>query len=108
MIKIIKKEAYDFFEMSKKVDEVLNFKQRDAHHHFGGEYKDFWHWQLENYFSEMRNDSFQTLNVSLDENYIGTIANDPDDWRYKIQKVYNELFTEYADKEGNIDVWVSW
>lgn len=68
-------------------------------------FMDFWHYQMNNCFlREIRNDSFNTLNISLEEFPI----KDKNDWRYKIQKVYNELFSSIADEEGYVEIWLSW
>ena len=99
------KEYYDFFDLVNEVDEKLGFEQRDAHKHFGGEYKDFWHYQMDHCFGgEVRNDSMLCLNISLKEFPI----KDKDDWRYKIQAVYQELFSNIANENGDIEVWLSW
>ena len=99
------KEYYDFFDLVKAVDEKLGFDQRDAHKHFGGEYKDFWHYQMDHCFGgNVSNDTLQFLSVSMDDFPI----KDKEDWRYKIQLVYNDLFSKIADDCGDIQVWLSW
>ena len=64
---------------------------------------DFWHWQMDNCFGdEVRNDSFNSLYVGLDE-----IEMLEEDWQLVIQKVYHELFFDISDN-GWIDVRMCW
>ena len=97
------KEYYEFFDLVEEVDNKLGYDQRDADKHFGGDYKDYWHYQLDNLFtSEVSNDSMNSLYIGLDMEGF-----DAGNWKYQIQKVYNELFADIADEDGYVEVWIS-
>lgn len=98
-------EYYYFFDLVEEVEKKLGYDQREVHEHLGGEYKDFWHWQIDSCFSpNMCNDSHTSLYVGLDfecEKYA------PNEWQRDIQKVYHDLFYHLSD-EGYLNVYISW
>lgn len=66
-------------------------------------YLDFWHFQLKNCVNEgFINDSYGYLNISMD------YLNNAEDWQKEIQSVWNKTFKDYADKNGNINIKISY
>jgi len=67
-------------------------------------YLDFWHWQMDHCFgTEVRNDTYNTLYVGMDEDYIGEM----EPWQSGIQQKFHDLFYHLSD-EGWINVYISW
>lgn len=66
-------------------------------------YYDFWHWQTENCFLDpVSNGSYSRLNISKD------VADDAESWQKDIQKYWNQEFSDIADENGFIFVYLSW
>ena len=109
MAKKIKKEGLDYHEMVRQVEKNYKIEVRDYHKYYDSKksdyksYMDFWHWMLDNCFSEISNGCFSywnMLEILKDEetpNWIKEIT----------QMFYNEIKDD-LDKEGGVYVYISW
>lgn len=65
-------------------------------------YLNYWHWLLDNCFSEIRNGCSSYLNIKE------ILEGDSPEWVKKItQFIYNE-FKDYLDDGGGLEVWIEW
>lgn len=97
---------YDFYEMNDIVKKELGYDLRNCGKYFYPNqdktpYLDFWHWQLDNCFDRLSNDTYCHLYIGLDFDTITV-------WQMEIQKTWNWLFRDIADEGGHVWVWVSW
>jgi hypothetical protein len=76
-------------------DYASHFKDRDK------PYLDFWHWLLDNDFSEVHNGSFNLMSLNP-----GSAAADPPDWVKEILKMFKDEFD--VDNEDELNFWIEW
>jgi hypothetical protein len=66
-------------------------------------YLDYWHWLLDNCFCDIDNGSSAYWNM-------GEILNDDDSpkWVREITQLFFDEFKDDLDKDGGLEVWISW
>jgi len=105
----VKKEGIDYHEMVAFIEKKYSIQLRDYHKNYPKSnedwksYMDFWHWMLENCFSEVSNGCFQWWNM-LD------ILEDEEtpDWIKEITQLFYNEFKEELDADGGVEVYISW
>lgn len=99
----VSKEEYDadFKLIHEHYQRYLNWCQENPEN-TPPKYLDYWHWLIDDCFSEVRNGSEQYWTI------VDILEGDAPQWVKDItQLVYNE-FKEELDNYGGLDVWISW
>lgn len=87
-----KKYGYDERDYLGKYPKNIKQKIRDV------KYLDFWHWVIDHH--DINNECFITFSQeTLDEEY------DMEDWQ---KEIYKRYLDEFADKNGELEMYVWW
>ena len=87
----------EFTEEQKQANDLYNELMNN-----GPEYKDFWHWVCDHY--EIHNGCFITFSQETLDSYEGHDDGMPE-W---VKTIYGYYLKEFADENGEVEMYVSW
>ena len=107
---VVTKTVMNFIDMCSFIDEKYGINQRNyagktyAHGSEGYDkpYQDFWHYQMDNSVHFPANDSFGHINLQYQ------LDDAKEDWQREIAQLWLDEYGEFADSDGEIELWVSW
>jgi len=103
-------DMLDYHEVIKYIEQKYNIETRGYVEAKSKEkkrnrpYLDYWHWLLDNAFSEMGNPSSQNIpiyNILNDEGWAP-------EWVKEITTIIDKEFHKDLEDGGELQVWVSW
>ena len=102
-------EMLDYHKMMRYLEQKYSFEQHDVAGRFKDRdipkpYQNFWHYVLDHcFYGEVHNPSHQCLDVQEKINDDMT-----PEWAKDIFKLIKKEFGDQFNREGELDVWVSW
>ena len=98
------KEYYDYYECCRYLEKKYEYQERDYLGKFKNgkcddniEYLDFWHWVIDHY--EIHNGCFITFCEDAMD------YTEEEEW---IKTIYGYYIEEFADENGDLEMYVSW
>ncbi len=104
-----RKPILNYLDMVKFIESKYNIKVRDYHETYNKEnedwlsYLDYWHWLVDSHFYEVHNPCdcyFHITEIIKDK----SVPN----WVKEITQLFHNEFKDDLDKDGGLEVHISW
>ena len=107
--KNVEKQALNYLDAMSYINKKYGIEVRDYHKTYKDptgathEYLDYWHWITDHSMTEVRNDTYDYWNLKdiLD-------SETAPHWVKEITQLCYDEFEDELDKDGGVEVWISW